>query len=171
MSTGLAQLQLDAVRDGGSWRISAVKVNPADKPAAPIPGGPGPGTDRDTAVTAARSLVADLLYADSADTEGTYARWLGASAEPMLSSFRAMRGGAHDPLKGAAVKASVVPDPVCAVTGVDADKASVLVAASVNTTNAGQPPPTPRAMSLRLALTRVSGAWKASNVEIITATA
>jgi hypothetical protein len=169
-TTGLAQLRLDAVRENGSWRISAMKVNPIDKPSPALPSRPGPGFDRDTAVTAARSLVADLLYADSADTERMYARWVAASADPLLSQYRTDRDNLLEPFKTSSVKANVVPDPLCVATSADATKASVLVAASITTTRAAVPDP-PRVLSLRLSLVRVGDAWKVSAIQPVTAAA
>jgi Mce-associated membrane protein len=165
VSSGVAQLRLDAVREGGSWRISAMKTNPIDKPGPAVVS--GLGTGRDTAVAAARSLVADLLYADSADTEGMYARWVAASADPLLSQYRTDRDKLLAPFKAGEVKASVVPDPVCVATSVDATKAEMLVAASVTTSQAAAPATT-RVLSLRLSLVRVGEAWKVSALAPVT---
>jgi len=167
VTTGLAQLRLDAIREGGSWRISAMKTNPIDQPGPAVVS--GLGTVRDTAVAAARSLVADLLYADSADTEGMYARWVAASADPLLSQYRTDRDRLLEPFKAGEVKAKVEPEPVCVATSVDATKAEMLVAASVTTSQAAAPATT-RPLSLRLSLVRVGEAWKVSALAPVTAT-
>lgn len=159
VTTGLAQLRLDAVREGGSWRISAVKPNPVDQPGPAVVS--GLGTARDSAVSAARSLVADLLHSESADAEGTYARWVAASADPLLSDYRANHDRLLEPLKAGDIKSNVVPEPICVATSIDATKAEMLVAATVTTSQAAAPATT-RPISLRLSLARVGDAWKVS---------
>lgn len=168
-SKGIASVLLAAVREGDRWRIGEVKVNPAGSPLAPEKPGVG-----DRAIARARDSARDgglrvaeaLLSVDSADPEGTFARYESVSTGQLLTQFQQGKATQVSQIRAAGTKAAMAPNPVAAVMELVDDKASVLLYAATNVTDAaGQV--TKKYLPIVLRLQHLPEGWKAAGVETV----
>ncbi|WP_328445876.1 hypothetical protein [Amycolatopsis sp. NBC_00438] len=164
---GLATVAFTALKANGAWRLSDIAVSPAQAPPAPHPADGSPAGLRDSALTGARTAVNALASADSADPEGTYARAEAVAAEPLLSEYRRSKAAYVDGIRKGGVRAVVPPDLMTGVTSVTGDKATVLLYANLQVTDAaGQV--TTKPVTATLDIVRASGFWKATAIQAVT---
>ncbi|MFD5250539.1 hypothetical protein ACFWIW_38735 [Amycolatopsis sp. NPDC058340] len=170
-SKGIASVLLSTVREGDRWRIGEVKVNPADPPAAAEKPGAGDrvfARVRDSARDGALRAAEALLTVNPADPEGTYARYESVSTGQLLTQFQQDKAARLNQIRSGGTKASLAPNPAAAVMEVVDDKASVLLLATSDVTDAaGQA--SKRHLPLVLRLQRLPDGWKAAGVESVQA--
>ncbi|MEU3764432.1 hypothetical protein AB0E55_05175 [Amycolatopsis keratiniphila] len=170
-SKGIASVLLATVREGDRWRIGEIKVNPADPPSAAEKPGAGDrvfARARDSARDGALRAAEALLNVNPADPEGTYARYESVSTGQLLTQFQQDKAGRLNQIRSAGTKASLAPNPATAVMEVVDDKASVLLFATSDVTDAaGQT--TKKYLPLVLRLQRLPDGWKAAGVESVQA--
>ncbi|MER6666777.1 hypothetical protein ABT256_19705 [Amycolatopsis japonica] len=170
-SKGVASVLLATVREGDRWRIGEIKVNPADSP--PAAEKPGSGDRvfarvRDSARDGALRAAEALLNVNPADPEGTYARYESVSTGQLLTQFQQDKAARLNQIRSGGTKASLAPNPAAAVMEVVDDKASVLLFATSDVTDAsGQA--TKKYLPLVLRLQRLPDGWKAAGVESVQA--
>ncbi|WP_235096763.1 hypothetical protein [Amycolatopsis decaplanina] len=170
-SKGIASVLLATVREGDRWRIGKVEVNPA----APSPAAEKPGAGdrviarvRDSAREGALRAAEALLNVDPADPEGTYARYESVSTGQLLTQFQQDKAARLNQIRSGSAKASMAPNPVAAVMEVVDDKASVLLHATSDVTDAaGQA--TKKYLPIVLRLQRLPEGWKAAGIEMVQA--
>ncbi|WP_414943143.1 hypothetical protein [Amycolatopsis sp. cmx-11-32] len=168
-SKGLASVLLAVVREGDRWRIGEVKVNPAGSPLAPEKPGVGDrviARVRDSARDGALRVAEVLLSVNPADPEGSFARYESVSTGQLLTQFQQGKATQVSQIRAAGTKSSMAPNPVAAVMEVVDDKASVLLYAATNVTDAvGQV--TKKYLPIVLRLRHLPEGWKAAGVETV----
>ncbi|MFE5502306.1 MULTISPECIES: hypothetical protein [Amycolatopsis] len=170
-SKGIASVLLATVREGDRWRIGEVKVNPADSPLAAEKPGAGDrvfARVRDSARDGALRAAEALLNVNPADPEGTYARYESVSTGQLLTQFQQDKAARLNQIRSGGTKASLAPNPAAAVMEVVDDKASVLLFATSDVTDAaGQA--SKRYLPLVLRLQHLPEGWKAAGIESVQA--
>lgn len=170
-SKGVASVLLATVRDGERWRIAEIKVNPP-RPRLPVetPGGGerAIAVARDAARDGALRLAGTLLTVDPADAEGTYARYEAASTGQLLTQYQQNKAKWLAQFRTAGTKASMDPSSIAAVMELVGDRASVLLYATSNVSDA-QGAVTKKPLNIVLRLQRVPEGWKASGIETVQA--
>jgi len=170
-SKGIATVLLATVREGDRWRIGEVDVNPAGSASAAEKPGAGDrvlARVRDSARDGALRAAEVLLTVNPADPEGTYARYESVSTGQLLTQFRQDKAARLNQIRSGGTKASMAPNPAVAVMEVVDDKASVLLFATSDVTDAaGQA--SKRYLPIVLRLQRLPDGWKAAGVESVQA--
>ncbi|MFC3449702.1 hypothetical protein [Amycolatopsis speibonae] len=170
-SKGIASVLLATVREGERWRIGEIKVNPAGSP--PAAEKPGAGDRalarvRDSARDGALRAAEVLLNVNPADVEGSYARYESVSTGELLTGFQRDKAARIAQFRAAGTKASMAPNPAVGVMEVVDDKASVLLYAATDVTDAaGQA--TKKYLPIVLRLKRLPEGWKAAGIESVQA--
>ncbi|MFI7117975.1 hypothetical protein [Amycolatopsis sp. NPDC049868] len=168
-SKGIASVLFATVREGDRWRIGEVKVNPSDP--APAAEKPGAGDRvfarvRDSARDGGVRAAEALLNVNPADPEGTYARYESMSTGQLSAQFQQDKAARLNQIRTGGTKASMAPNPVAAVMEVVDDKASVLLYATSDVTDAaGQA--SKRYLPIVLRLQRLPDGWKAAGIESV----
>lgn len=166
---GIASVLLAATREGDRWRIGKVEVNPSVPPPAAEKPGAGDrvfARTRDSARDGALRAAEALLNVDSADPEGTYARYESVSTGQLLTQFQQDKAARLNQIRSSGTKTSLAPNPATAVMEVVDDKASVLLFATTDVKDAaGQT--TKRYLPIVLRLQRLPEGWKAAGVESV----
>ncbi|GAB3706698.1 hypothetical protein GCM10027598_09190 [Amycolatopsis oliviviridis] len=166
---GMASVLLTAAREGERWRIGEIKVNPSVPP--PAAEKPGAGDRaiarvRDSARDGALRAAEALLTVNPADPEGTYARYESVSTGQLLTQFQQDKAARLDRIRTGGAKSALSPNPAAAVMEVVDDKASVLLYAATDVTDAaGQA--SKKYLPLVLRLQRLPEGWKAAGIESV----
>lgn len=170
-SKGIATALLATVREGDRWRIGKVDVNPAGSASAAEKPGAGDrafARVRDSARDGALRAAEALLNVNPADPEGTYARYESVSTGQLLTQFRQDKAARLNQIRSGGTKASMAPNPAAAVMEVVDGKASVLLFAASDVTDAaGQA--SKRYLPIVLRLQRLPEGWKAAGIEMVAA--
>ncbi|MFC9251506.1 hypothetical protein [Amycolatopsis thailandensis] len=169
-SKGIASALLTTAREGERWRIGEIKVNPAGAPVTAEKPGAGDraiARVRDSARDGALRVAEALLNVNPADPEGTYARYESVSTGQLLSQFQQDKAARLNQIRSGGVKSALAPNPAAAVMEIVDDKASVLLYAATDVTDAaGQA--TKKYLPIVLRLHRVDAAgWKAAGIESV----
>jgi len=166
---GMASVLLTTAREGERWRIGEIKVNPAG---AGVPAEkPGAGDRviarvRDSARDGALRAAEALLNVNPADPEGTYARYESVSTGQLLTQFQQDKAARLDRIRTGGAKSALAPNPAAAVMEIVDDKASVLLYAATDVTDAaGQA--SKKYLPLVLRLQRLPEGWKAAGIESV----
>ncbi|MFK0247104.1 hypothetical protein ACIQUM_20605 [Amycolatopsis azurea] len=166
---GIASVLLTTAREGERWRIGEIKVNPAG---AGVPAEkPGAGDRviariRDSARDGALRAADALLTVNPADPEGTYARYESVSTGQLLAQFQQDKAARLDRIRTGGAKSALAPNPAAAVMEIVDDKASVLLYAATDVTDAaGQA--SKKYLPLVLRLQRLPEGWKAAGIESV----
>jgi Mce-associated membrane protein len=158
-------LWVSAVRQAETWRISSIEESPHIIPRPPSVTLQGSAAERDSAITAARQLGTQLGQHDGNDLDGTFARWLAASVDPLTSRLRADRARLLTDGPGGGQK--VASDPLCAAITVDTGKVTVLLELETTITDSDSSS-VPLALPYRMTVVRDSGGvWKAADFQPI----
>ncbi|WP_037319332.1 hypothetical protein [Amycolatopsis orientalis] len=170
-SKGIAGVLFSTVRDGDRWRIGEIKVDPTrvDLP----PEKPGAG---DRAIAAVRDSAREgglraaeaLLNVNPADPEGTYARYESVTTGELLTQFQRDKAARVDKIRTSGTKSSMDPKSIAAVMELVDGKASVLLYATTNVTDA-QGKAQPKNLPIVLRLQRLPEGWKAAGIEMVAA--
>jgi Mce-associated membrane protein len=168
---GIASVLLGTVREGDRWRIDKIEVTPSRVQLPPEKPGAG-----DRAIAVARDSARDgglriaevLLNVNPADPEGTYARYESVSTGPLLTQFQQGKAAQVDRIRSGGTKSSMDPKSIAAVMELVGDKASVLLFATTNVTDA-QGTTQPKYLPIVLRLQRLPEGWKAAGIEMVQA--
>ncbi|WP_410656773.1 hypothetical protein [Amycolatopsis sp. lyj-112] len=170
-SKGVATVLLATIRDGERWRIAEIKVNPprprlpAEKPGA---GERAIAVARDATRDGALRLAGTLLTVDPADLEGSYARYEAASTGELLTQFQQNKATWMTQFRASGAKTSMDPSSIAAVMELVGDRASVLLYATSNVSDA-QGAVTKKPLNIVLRMQRLPEGWKASGIETVNA--
>ncbi|WP_181774686.1 hypothetical protein [Amycolatopsis pittospori] len=168
-SKGIASVLLTTVRDAERWRIGEIKVNPAASPLAAEKPGAGDraiAAVRDSAREGALRVAEALLSLDSADPEGSYARYEAVSTGELLKRFQRDKASLIAQFRTAGTKSALEPNAAAAVMEIVDGKSSVLLYASTAVTDAAGRT-TKKYLPIVLRLQRLPEGWKAAGIETV----
>jgi hypothetical protein len=171
-STGVSRVVVDLTREGSTWPVSGIDVDPTSVPESAEPlGGVGNRAQvasRDQALADGRDAVKVLLSDNWTDPQASVDRWLAVLADPLLSQYRGQRSSLADGIRDSKTTATVTGGPI--VGGTEFDDVdgtmSALAAATVTVVREGAAPTTTR-VALDIQLRRGPDGWKLASIDTV----